>query len=353
MTSDRPIGGELEASLDMLGGEAAAGAWPTLGQPCALRCDTGRSALGLALRDWAARQPGVAPRVWIPSYVCPSVTDAVEALGLPVARYASRPGEWSAPAASAGDVVVVVHYFGLLDPVALDWLMRPDGREFAVIEDCVQAPYTEQAGASGDYAITSLRKWWPAPDGALVCSRQPLSAPALLAPDEGYIGRRTFAKLARGRHVDDATYLGWIEESEERLASSPPREASWLSQHLLARADSAQAALARRQNWARLAAELDRHKHVAPLYRALPEGAVPLAYPVLLDAGRRDQLRRFLATRRIYCPVHWPMPAEGTPAADWSLSQRMLSLPLDQRYGAPEMARLAAAVIEFFEKDNA
>jgi hypothetical protein len=355
MTSERSIGGEIEASLGMLHGTGGAGVWPLLGQTHELRCDTGRSALKLALLDWVARRPGASLRVWLPSYVCASVADAVAQLGLPLARYACRPGDsgFEPPAPGANDVVVVVHYFGLLNEPALAWLAQQQGRAFGVIEDCVQAPYTQDAGAAGDYAIASLRKWWPAPDGALVRARLPLAVHALPEPDEGYVSRRAIAKLARGQYVDDAVYLGWVEESEELLQSSVPRQMSWLSERLLEGVDAAEAKQARRANWSELAAGLAGQAKAVPLFATLPASAAPLAFPLLMEDGLRDGLRRFLAGRRMFCPVHWPLPEDGTAAKDLLLSRRLLSLPLDQRYGVDEMRSLASAVVEYFERDDA
>jgi hypothetical protein len=352
MTSELPIGGEIEANLGLLRPAGGEGVWPSLGKAHALRCDTGRSALKLALLDWIGQHRSSTVRVWLPSYVCESVNDAVVELGLPVARYACRPGEdeFDAPVPQNSDIVVLVHYFGLLNLPALDWLGQQQGRTFGVIEDCVQAPYTEGAGAAGDYAIASLRKWWPAPDGAMVCACHPLVDDGLLAPDEGYVSRRVFAKLGRGQYVDDTTYLKWIEQSEERLCVSPPRQVSWLSERMLEGEDAGAAARARRANWGELSAALAGQAHAVALYAELPDGAVPLAFPLLVEEGQRDGLRRFLAGRRMYCPVHWPLPEEGTGPRDLQLSRRLLSLPLDQRYGADEMRSLAGAVVEYFCK---
>jgi hypothetical protein len=162
-----------------------------------------------------------------------------------------------------------------------------------------------------------------------------------------------FAKLARGVYVDDAAYLRWIEESEELLDGSAPRQVSWLSETMLAAEDAAAAARARRDNWRALAAALSGRAYVEPLFGALPAGAVPLAFPLLVEEGRRDGLRRFLAGRRMYCAVHWALPEEGTAVEDLRLSRQLISLPLDQRYGADEMRSLARSVAEFFGKDDA
>jgi hypothetical protein len=45
----------------------------------------------------------------------------------------------------------------------------------------------------------------------------------------------------------------------------------------------------------------------------------------------------------VYCPVHWPAPAE-TEAAVRNLSAKILTIPADQRYTLADMDRVAAIV---------
>ncbi|MEI5579221.1 hypothetical protein, partial [Streptomyces brasiliscabiei] len=87
-------------------------------------------------------------------------------------------------------------------------------------------------------------------------------------------------------------FLGWIARSEEGLSPAAPRQLSWLSEMMLGAADPAGAAARRRANWALLASGL---ADVAPLFSDLPDGVVPLTFPVIVADGRRDALRQHLA----------------------------------------------------------
>jgi dTDP-4-amino-4,6-dideoxygalactose transaminase len=76
---------------------------------------------------------------------------------------------------------------------------------------------------------------------------------------------------------------------------------------------------------------------------------VPLAFPVVVEGGVRDALREFLRQRDLFCPVHWPASDEQSPRSTGArLAATMLSLPVDQRYDAGQLARLVDAVREFF-----
>jgi hypothetical protein len=348
MTSERRIGGEMKITAGLLHGTTVPGVWPTFAKDHVLHCDTGRSALRLALLDWM-RERSSRAFVWVPSYACASVGEAVAAAGLAARSYPDRPGlsSWPAPPTPAAeDIIVVIHYFGAVNRAACAWLDSWPRREWGLLEDCVQAPYSEGAGVRADYAIASLRKWWPAPDGAVVCSRRPLAAPILLPPDEHYISQRVSAKLLNGNRECEATYLKWIEESEQLLAHAEPRQVSWISRCLLASADLQVAAAVRRDNWSMLLQGLRGHDRVRPVFGALAAGEVPLGFPVLVSAGLRDSLRDFLMDRRVFCPIHWKL-TDAHSTADRAMSDQMLTIPLDQRYDAGDMQMLVRHIGEF------
>jgi hypothetical protein len=348
MTFERRIGGEMEITAEQLCHAPGPGAWPTFAKDHVLHCDTGRSAVRLALLDWVRARSSQAV-VWVPSYLCPNLAAAIATVGLETSIYPDRPGlpSWpTPPMPAAEDIVLVVHYFGLVNRAACEWLDSQPNREWGLLEDCVQAPYSAGAGVRGDYAIASLRKWWPAPDGAVVCSRKPIAMPRLLPADEYYISQRTSAKLLRGNHGCEATYLKWIEESERLLAGAEPRQVSWISSQLLASVDPRSAVAARRDNWLVLLEGWKTHDCVRPVFDALAVGEVPLGFPVLVGAGLRDRLRAFLMDRQVFCPVHWKLT--GAPyTEDLAMSDQMLTIPLDQRYSAGDMQLLLSHIREF------
>ncbi|AAQ61692.1 DegT/DnrJ/EryC1/StrS family aminotransferase [Chromobacterium violaceum] len=342
----------MEIRPEMFGQARAGAAWPDFGKPHVLRCDTGRSALKLALQCWAGRA-GRDFTVWLPHYVCHSVAQAVRQAGHALAYYGHRPSEQifsPPPTPQAGDLVLLVHYFGLRNRAALDWLSAHATRDFAVLEDCVQSPYTAGVGRLADFAISSLRKWWPTPDGATLASVYALDGLDLAASDEAFISQRMAAKQLRARGIGEERYLQWIDESESRLDDVVPRQASWLAASLLGEADIDVAMAARRENWFALAQGLAGLRGVAPLFRELAVDEIPLAYPVVVSATNRQKLRAALRDRRVFCPVHWDLESDA-PEADTLLSARILSIPLDQRYAPADMRKVASMIGEFIAEE--
>ena len=73
--------------------------------------------------------------------------------------------------------------------------------------------------------------------------------------------------------------------------------------------------------------------------KPLPPASIPLCFPVFdVDAPK---IRKHLIQRGIFTPTYWSerQPPASDPVAR-PLRDRTVYLPCDQRYGAPEMARL-------------
>jgi len=92
----------------------------------------------------------------------------------------------------------------------------------------------------------------------------------------------------------------------------------------------------RRRNWQALAKRLGAFA----LWSDQQSDFAPLAYPIVVaDAAAAVEA---LAAERVWAPRHWPVLP--SPAAAFSvahaLSQRLLSLPCDQRYGEADMDRV-------------
>jgi hypothetical protein len=74
---------------------------------------------------------------------------------------------------------------------------------------------------------------------------------------------------------------------------------------------------------------------------------VPLGLPICLE--NRDNIREKLKVKGIFCPIHWQLPQDVDPRYfpdAFALSQEILTLPVDQRYGSTEMQYLMKSLIE-------
>lgn len=357
MTFEQNIGGAMEVLPTDLLHPVRDGAWPAFPGLEAVRCDTGRSALRIALHDWRQRT-GAQGRLWLPDFVCPSIVQTARDCGLTVASYADRPGDEgfeTAPEPADDDIVLIVHFFGKCNEAALSWVAAHPQRTWRLIEDCVQSPYSAGVGVHADYVITSLRKWWAAPDGATLHHRGPAPSLELEAPDEAFVSQRLAAQMLRAAKRGEAHYLEWIARSEHRLEHAPARRCSWLSTQMLMTADARASAKRRRSNWHTLHALLYNLRlklsYVSPLNHCLGSDEVPLAYPIRVGLGHRDRLRDWLRQQRIFCPVHWQIEGPASPRS-LQLADEILSIPIDQRYDSAEMDLIIAALIDFSKQEH-
>jgi dTDP-4-amino-4,6-dideoxygalactose transaminase len=300
-----------------------------------------------------------AGRWLLPAYLCDSVLQPLRRAGVPFDFYSvgadlrprldelERTVDAQSPAA-----VLVIDYFGF-PPEEPDRL-RALRNVCLVVEDCVQGSWLElpdaPGGGIGDVVFTSFRKYLPVPDGGIVTGVEPRSLPAASGAS---VRTRLLGQLLRGSalagQLDGAdaepVFLRLLEAGESTLDDELPLEStSAVSERLLASLDLAAAAERRRANFAALVAALEGVEAVTPLFRELRPGVSPLVLPVRVAGGRRDALRQALIGRRIFCPVHWPLPLEIDRERfreEHELADEMLGLPLDQRYEPADMERLA------------
>jgi hypothetical protein len=347
------IGGAFELDVELLLAERPPP--PTLPGEAVT---SGRTALALVasrLADTGARGPWL-----VPAYLCASVLQGLRSGGAEIAFYPvggdltvqpealQRSVEAVQPAA-----VLVIDYFGF----------PPQGESAAaflelrgsclVVEDCVHGSLLETpdaaGGAIGEVAFTSFRKYLPLPDGGVLVGSEGEPLPS--ARSAG-VSARLLGQLLRGAfsactlHGDDVerAFLAALEAGECSLDNDVPLEAmSALSLRLLAAFDLAEASAQRRRNFGVLRT-LVAGLPTLSLLADLPPGVSPLVYPVRVGGGRRDAVRASLALRRIFCPVHWPLPSEidgDRFIEEHRLASEMLGLPIDQRYGEAEMERIA------------
>ncbi|MEA2174769.1 MAG: hypothetical protein QOD00_2361 [Blastocatellia bacterium] len=348
--SRRAIGGDFELDGLRFGGPAELdgltrglkGRWTT----------SGRGALSLVLKELWAK--GVR-HVHLPAYLCESVLLPVRALGFKFSFYPVDLSLAAQPDPPAGSTVLVIHYFGWLNPI-INSLRQQSNPKFYLIEDAVQSLLSDWS-AGGEvyrYVILSPRKFGPALMGGWANVTGEVQDEKGL--DVGPVMWRSLAaRLARGAYLREPDagvdpqveefYLRGLQEVEAFLDQHPTcTELPQVALDQLAGIDWEAAAARRRANWRQLHEMLSGRVEV--LMRELPEGVVPLGYVVCL--GKRDEVRARLAAERIFCPVHWPLPAPieraRFPAAA-ALSDTCLTLPIDQRYTETDISRVGEALL--------
>lgn len=307
-----------------------------------------RSGIAVAIERM---RPG---RVWVPSYLCHTILEGVEAAGAQLEFYEIdcnlrvRSLDWVGRV-RRGDIVIVIDYFGW--PCDGECVARVRERGAWVLEDACQAMLSSRAGKLGDIAVFSPRKYLGVPDGGVLTSNSPeimFDGVTLEEPPGEWWSKGVSAARMRSEFDARGEPNHWFDLYFEFDATHPVGHYSMSdrAKSLLTTSFDYSAIAARRVgNYCILGSMLAR----VAIYPELEPGVVPLGFPIRLKD--RDRVRRALFEKGIYPPVHWDIrgvvPAEFEDSH--TLASEIMTLPCDQRYDESDMERMARAVSEEME----
>lgn len=319
-----PIGGYF-------GLEPRGGSWTP--PPGALALNLARRALEYVLR---ARRPRA---LLLPAWLCSVMLEPVRATGVALRPYHVG-ADFAGPADLApgpDELLLCVNYFGVRDRQVQALGARWGGR---LIVDGSQAFFGPLP--AGAHVITSPRKFFGVPDGAFLWTDGRLDEPL---DEDDSTGRDTHL---RGRLQDGPqAHYPEFQRRERALSSVPLRRMSAATADHLAHVDVAGARARRLDNFRRLH-QLLGDRNELPL--AEEDTAGPLAYPFL---GGGPGLRRRLIGEGIFVPTYWPeLTDDRLDPTERRFRDRLLPLPLDQRYGPGHMERIAAAVLRLADDEG-
>lgn len=289
---------------------------------------------GRACLEYLVELRGI-KRIWLPDYLCSSVPTlcarlhvefSVYKVGsdfLPVYSFDIKDGEW----------LYLVDYFGQLNSDAVQTALEASGGRLIVDES---QGYFRDAWLGAD-TLWTCRKWFGVADGAFLHTHD---------------GARLDSELPRSESFDKMGFvLGRFERpageffaeskaNNSRFADEPMSGMSALTENLLRAIDYATVAEVRRSNWRTLDVALGGSN----LFENLAEPEEPFMYPLLVDDA--GGVRARLAEEKVFIPMLWPNVLEEREPSSWAFkySKNILPLPVDQRYGAEEMKRLAKEV---------
>lgn len=297
---------------------------------------TARAALAALL---VARQ---VKRLWLPAYVCRALVQGVTRAGVELIWYGvDEQLNCDVEAVRAGlesdDAVLTICWFGR-PPEPQFQMLASDFPSVLIVEDRAQA-LDPGAGIPGAIRLYSPRKLLGVADGGILVGSDLAAPPTRPGAPDLWTANDRRHEDAEGRHPDT-----WFPDhrARETAFDAEPRCCSNRTLAALDLVAIQPEADARRRNWEILAAAL---APFALWSDAAPQFA-PLAFPVVVpDAA---DLVAHLADRRIWAARHWEnLPSPSRFDAAHRLSGRCVSLPLDGRYGRPEMMRVVDAVLKF------
>lgn len=295
--------------------------------------------------------------LWLPSYFCPEVADACRSL-CELREYRDDPRlpepDWDTLWPEARDFVLAVNYFGVREEIP--WQRWREKHPCRLVEDHTQDPFSPWAlHSTAEYAFASLRKTLPVADGALLWSPRgellPEQPREVSSDWQGSVLKMAAlfrkADYLAGRGGDELKpYFRDLQARGEQLLRGSGISA--MTPYSLAYIANGAPTVWREQrlrNAMRLQARLSNLGTARGVFRSWPAGSVPFA--LLLEFAsetERNHYQSELRRHNIYCPVHWVCQTTDANAIDFC--SRILSIPIDQRYGEYDMDRIA----ETFER---
>ncbi|GLX99751.1 hypothetical protein [Actinoplanes sp. NBRC 101535] len=293
-----------------------------------------------------------AGRVHIPSFFCTGVAHVLSQR-VRIAWYRHLPDgrgpHWETLRPAEGDMVLAQNLFGREPGEPWRAWMRAHPR-IPVIEDHSHDPFGEWSRTSAAaYAVASLRKTLPLPDGGLLWSPRGMPLPAPTGPESHGAHLKLAAMLLKtawleGRTVDrDGFRQLQVQGEQELLGSEGP--ASAFTRAALPALDVTGLRATGERRARELAQALD-----------LPSGGPFRVQLFCRDRAGRDGLLSHLARNGIFAPVHWRQDRtafwSGDPmAAD--AADRILTLPVDHRCSSADVRRIAEVTRAFMPVVNA
>ncbi len=313
--------------------------------PELVRLNLGRTALMVLIRQLQCR------RMFIPRYICDSVIHGAERAGCEVVLYGLddhlEPLLDETDFGKEGDWLYIVNFYGQVEDEDLRRYRQTYGQ---IIVDHAQAFY--QRPIDGIPTIYTPRKFFGISDGAYLYTGSPeetRAAAERLEMDHSAGRMKHMLGRLEGKASD---YYKDMRDVSDTFAELPPMKMSPLTETILRGIDYDRVREKRHANYLTLKKLLPEENFPKtgwpegnPFTRRTPEA--PFAFPYYHANG--VELRRFLASKKIYVPTNWSYLLEicDPESREYRWSADVLPLPLDQRYGEREMEVIVRAIEEF------
>ena len=262
-------------------------------------------------------------RAWLPTFLCDTVGDELQRVGIEVARYELQSDLTPelGLAVDTDEAALIVNYFGVCR-TQLDKVLGVLPSHQCIIDN---------SGAYGEPPreclgnIYSCRKFFGVPDGGLLITDQDVAEPPGF--DKHSIDR--CEHLLRRLDRDPEEGLSAYRDAEQSLVGAKHRRMSMLTRRLLAGVDYQIACARRRDNFRAVDSFLGAINNFC-FGDCMPTS--PLTYPLMLDDGAAD-LRATLIDHRVFSPIYWPELLDSGCCQAAELAENIVHIPIDQRYG--------------------
>lgn len=319
---------------------------------------SGRGAISLVLNQINP----VLRRAMLPSYVCESIIIPFEKAGYELIYYeVDQDFKPQLEGLEETEIGVFLHmgYFGFpTNNIVGDIVSFLKRKKVIVIEDVTHTLFSDfPRNIENDFVVGSIRKWFGVPSGGFLASRNTydVEQTILNSIHAPFVKLRTDALTKKSDYFKTLNpqlkveYLQKLSEAEMLLDDNwDVYRIDRDSETIIKNINNKEIYDKRRENYKFLLENLPVHPNLKIIFNDLDGTFCPMFFPVYIFEGR-DELRSSLASKQIYCPIHWPVPNQlekNIKGETRSIYNTIMSIPCDQRYSIKDMSRIVEAIKE-------
>ncbi len=257
------------------------------------------------------------------------------------------------------DIILFIDWFGMDKNKEVISLVKSNYEDMVILEDRTHNFFDDYKKTDADFTIASLRKWIAIPDGAIAISHKGKFKNMIKFFDSNYfVDSRKKAMLLKTEYLNTGNeslkseYMELFAKAENFIEGENKLNGiSDYSLSLINQMDFDTVKIKRRDNFNALYKLIDKTKVKLVIDEIASANKCPFCFPILVES-KRDELRKWLVGKKIYCPVLWPLPEEiylnyEVPAY---ISDNILMIPCDQRYSTDDMKYIVEKIDAFFEE---
>lgn len=293
---------------------------------------------------------------YLPSYLCHSILQPFKELNLKIKFY-----NHEEPLTPLIDYDITDSVIFLLDYFGTECISKKNIEELldnrnVVILDITHSMFNQNRFSINDdnfFMISSLRKTFPIPDGGILYHNNANVEIKAKYPDkyekmlEAMIMKASYLRCGAMSGKNSKEFFLSIYKRYEKykdLSFIIPQEIPDISTFILKNLDFNDIAKKRNLNLRFLYKNLKS----LSLFK-IKDIKSPFTFPIsFLNFETKESFRKSLINNHIFPPVHWDLPKEvrNDFIYEKELSKRILSLPIDQRYGKNDMLRMSELMIQ-------
>lgn len=324
---------------------------------------SGREALHLvALNEKGTENQ---PVVLMPAYCCHSMVDPFVKAGWGVVYYPISDDLtvdvqvlYMLLTSKQPRAILTMHFFGSASTKLAIETVKTVAPDCICIEDFSHCTFSLRNifNSDVDYYVSSIRKSVGVCDGSIIISKQPLDEHYVLEVETDFSVTRRDVQTIKSRYGythdggSKTAFLTQLRMKETDLDNfEGVHRISVCAKRQLESLNGREITFARRINMKHIHERLNGKVKSVPGIERCFNGA-PFSYPILVDD--RDDIQQKLAKKGVYAPVLWPISDEARATCNVSakMADKMLSIPVDQRYNYDDIEDIASIVISTCSK---